>query len=292
MSALAPPNVKILVGVLMPNTTSTDSAFYTSEQYAQLTDGNTRVRLNVKQLPDGSVDFYGFYTGSKPEWQRVPVIAAEPHDDHLVADMGDGIKITWTPAVDPSSVMGIPALEGVTLKPAAWVFPPTDNAAKILVNPIYPPDYQDAIIWFPSQSQIAPIYLSLSVRKTPGVVTGVGEDVSGVWLDHARAGLGVPIPTSIADTLRGREFSSFDSFRRAFWVEVSKAQSLAGQFSEDSISRMRDGKAPRAREADMVGKRQTHNIHHVDQISEGGEVYNVNNLRVNTPKNHIDVHKN
>ena len=67
----------------------------------------------------------------------------------------------WTPATDPSSVMGIPALEGVTLKPAAWVFPPTEQAAKILVNPAYPPDYQDAIIWFPTQPQIAPIYLSL-----------------------------------------------------------------------------------------------------------------------------------
>jgi hypothetical protein len=30
----------------------------------------------------------------------------------------------------------------------------------------------------------------------------------------------------------------------------------------------------------------------VEQISEGGEVYNVDNLRVNTPKSHIDVHKN
>lgn len=119
------------------------------------------MRLNVKQVPGDAVDLYGFYTGTKPEWQRVPVIAAEPQGDQLVADMGDGIKITWTPAEDPSSVMGIPALEGVTLKPAAWVFPPTDNAAKILVNPIYPPDYQDAIIWFPSQPQIAPIYLSL-----------------------------------------------------------------------------------------------------------------------------------
>lgn len=161
LAAMVPPNVKVLLGVLMPNTTSADSAFYTAEQYAQLTDGNTRVRLHIKQLPDGSVDFYGFYTGSKPEWQRVPVIAAEPQGDQLVADMGGGIKITWSPATDPSSVMGIPALEGVTLKPAAWVFPPTEQAAKILVNPAYPPDYQDAIIWFPTQPQIAPIYLSL-----------------------------------------------------------------------------------------------------------------------------------
>ncbi|MDD2060589.1 S-type pyocin domain-containing protein [Pseudomonas sp. GD03860] len=69
--------------------------------------------------------------------------------------MGDGIKSTWTPAMAPSSVMGIPTLEGMTFKPASWVFPPTDNAAKILVNPVYPPDYQDAIIWFPSQPQLA-----------------------------------------------------------------------------------------------------------------------------------------
>ena len=55
---------------------------------------------------------------------------------------------------------------------------------------------------------------------------------------------------------------------------------------------MQEGKAPRARDGDMVGKRQTHDIHHVEQVSEGGEVYNVDNLRVNTPKNHIDVHKN
>lgn len=62
----------------------------------------------------------------------------------------------------PDAVLGIPALEGVTLNSAAWVFPPVDDAAKILIDPVYPPDYQDAIIWFPSQPQIAPIYLSLS----------------------------------------------------------------------------------------------------------------------------------
>ena len=32
LSTLAPPNVKIMVGMVLPNTTSPDSAFYTSEQ--------------------------------------------------------------------------------------------------------------------------------------------------------------------------------------------------------------------------------------------------------------------
>ncbi len=44
------------VALLMPNTSlSPDSAFYNKEQYAVLDTGRTRVRINVKTLPDGSV---------------------------------------------------------------------------------------------------------------------------------------------------------------------------------------------------------------------------------------------
>ena len=162
LSTLAPPNVKIIIGMVLPNTTSPDSAFYTSEQYAQLSEGNTRVRVNIKHLPDGSVSVYGFYTGTKREWQRVPVIAAQARGEQLVADMGDGIEVIWTPAADPNAVLGIPALEGASLQPAAWVYPPTEQADRILIKPVHPPDYQDAIIWFPNTG-IQPIYISLSV---------------------------------------------------------------------------------------------------------------------------------
>jgi len=148
--------------LLLPDDTSADSAFYTSEQYAQLSQGNTRVRVNVKHLPDSSVSVYGFYTGTKSEWQKVPVIEAKARGDQLVADIGNGVEVIWTPAADPKAVLGIPALEGVSLKPGVWVFPPTEQADKILVNPVPPPDYQDAIIWFPNTG-IQPIYISLSV---------------------------------------------------------------------------------------------------------------------------------
>lgn len=106
LSTLAPPNVKIIIGMLLPNTTSPDSAFYTSEQYAQLTEGTTRVRVNVKHLPDGSVSLYGFYTGTKREWQRVPVIAAQARGEQMVADLGNGIEIIWTPAENPDAALG------------------------------------------------------------------------------------------------------------------------------------------------------------------------------------------
>ena len=164
LAAVLPSAMGITVGLLIPNTTSPDSAFYSSEQYANLSNGNTRVRVTMKHLPDGSVDLYGFYTGGKSDWQNVPVIRADPRGDQLVADMGDGIEIIWTPAADPNAVLGIPALEGVTLKPAVWVYPPGPKTEQILISPAYPPDYQDAIIWFPSQPTIAPIYLSINVR--------------------------------------------------------------------------------------------------------------------------------
>jgi hypothetical protein len=161
-AGLAAPVAVGFVALLMPDTTSPDSAFYTSEQYAELNTGNTRARVNVKHLPDGSVSVYGFYTGTKTEWQQVPVIEASARGDQLVADIGNGIELIWTPAADPNAVLGIPALKGASLKPGAWVYPPTEQADKILVNPEHPPDFQDAIIWFPNTG-IQPIYISLSV---------------------------------------------------------------------------------------------------------------------------------
>lgn len=87
------------IGMLIPNTSiSPDSAFYTNDQYATLEAGRTRVRVNVKTLPDGSVNAYGFYTGGKAEWENVPVIEGKKDGDKFVADIGNGIGLTWTPA--------------------------------------------------------------------------------------------------------------------------------------------------------------------------------------------------
>lgn len=291
VSSVGLPLIVGTVTLLMPNTTSADSAFYTSEQYAQLRHGNTRVRANVKYLPDGAISAYGFYTGNKPEWQQVPVIAAQARGEQLVADIGNGIEVIWTPAVDTDEVLGIPALEGASLQPAAWVFPETEQAARILVNPEHPPEFQDAIIWFPSQPQIAPIYLSLNRRHVPGAVTGVGEKVPGVWLAGAGLGVGVPIPTRIADKLRGLEFSDFDRFRNAFWQEVAMDPELAKQFNPSNLERIKNGHAPKAMKVDHTGKRRSFELHHIEWISKGGALYDIDNMRINTPSNHIDIHR-
>ena len=155
------------VALLIPNTSlSPDSAFYTNEQYATLSAGRTRVRVNSKRLPDGSVSVYGFYTGGKKDWENVPVVEAQKDGEKYVADIGNGIGLTWTPA-SPDGVLGIPALEGASPLPPVWVYPPTEQADKILVNPTHPPDYQDAIITFPGTG-IQPIYISLSMPGDHG----------------------------------------------------------------------------------------------------------------------------
>jgi hypothetical protein len=99
------------------------------------------------------------------------------------------------------------------------------------------------------------------------------------------------VPTHIADKLQGREFSSFDAFRNAFWVEVANDPELAGQFSPQNITRMKDGLSPATRRQDIIGRRRVFELHHVEHIADGGAVYDVDNLRVNTPKNHIDLHR-
>jgi len=279
------------VALLMPNTSlSPDSAFYKHEQYAELEMGRTRVRINAKTLPDGSVNAYGFYTGGKKEWEFVRVIGADKKGEKFVAHIGKGIDLIWTPAANPYDALGIPALEGAPSLPTVWVYPPTEQANKILANPEHPPEYQDAIIWFPG-TPIEPIYIALSARHDAGVVTGVGEDVLGIWLAGANVGLGAPIPKRIADELRGREFKNFKTFRTAFWTAVKNDPELFSQFNEDAQDRLMSGNAPAVQEREAVGNRTTFEIHHIKRIADGGAVYDIDNLRVNTPKNHINQHK-
>ncbi|WP_256896544.1 HNH endonuclease signature motif containing protein, partial [Vibrio alginolyticus] len=53
---------------------------------------------------------------------------------------------------------------------------------------------------------------------------------------------------------------------------------------------MRRGYAPFPRYAEQVGGRQKYEIHHKEQIQYGGDVYNVDNMSITTPKNHIRIH--
>ena len=279
-----------VVALLWPSSLG-DSSLYTEEQLQSLKEGRTRVRLTVEQQADGTLKGYGYNTQKRRDWEMIPVVQFVAQGSQQVADFGDGVTLIWTPATDPSSTLGTPALEGAPQAPQIWIYPPTEQADNIIVSPIYPDAYKDFILVFPSDSGVQPLYIVMNVRKTPGTVTGQGEDVAGIWLIEASSGVGVPIPSDVADALRGREFKSFDTFRAALWKAVS-GSTASDQFVKQSVGRMRTGRAPRVRKADRVGGRLSYELHHIAKVSEGGGVYDVDNLRVNTPRNHIDLHRN
>lgn len=158
--------------------------------------------------------------------------------------------------------------------------------------PAWDTGYRELILIPPASSGLQPIYLMFNdPRSLPGEVTGLGQEVSGNWLDPASREQGAPVPAQIADKLRWRTFSSFDSFRKAFWTEVGNDPELSKQFIQANQKRMNQGLAPRASDKDTVRGRRSFELHHDKPISQDGAVYDLDNLRVTTPKRHIDIHR-
>lgn len=153
-----------LVALFMPSNLG-DSALYTDEQLRGLEQARTRVRLRVEQQADGSLKGYGFYTGKNRDWEMVDVVQFKLRDSRFIADLGEGVELIWTPAVDGSDILGIPAQEAAPQAPHIWVYPPTKAADGILVNPVYPPEYRDFILVFPPGSLVRPVYIVLNVPK-------------------------------------------------------------------------------------------------------------------------------
>ncbi|VVQ24987.1 hypothetical protein PS925_05635 [Pseudomonas fluorescens] len=272
-----------------------DGTLHTDEQLRRMSHAPTRVRFQFRRDTEGVMQVYGIHSGASGD-DSVRTVKVEWNSDKTAMEAKlNGITILWTPQRGPlGSMLPLVYPEHGEQLNTILVHPiPENTDTQIEGLPGEDITAEDCILVFPADTGLKSLYVVFSrpARLTPGTVTGVGEDVSGVWLEHARTGSGAPIPTTIADSLRGREYSTFDSFRRAFWTAVSRDGAVAGQFSDDSLERMRNGKAPRARLMDTAGKRISHEIHHVELISEGGEVYNVDNLRIHTPKNHVELHQ-
>ncbi|EIU7169420.1 TPA: pyocin-S1 [Pseudomonas aeruginosa] len=201
--------------------------------------------------------------------------------------------LTWTPASppgnqNPSSTTPVvpkpvPVYEGATLTPVKAT---PETYPGVITLP------EDLIIGFPADSGIKPIYVMFrDPRDVPGAATGKGQPVSGNWLGAASQGEGAPIPSQIADKLRGKTFKNWRDFREQFWIAVANDPELSKQFNPGSLAVMRDGGAPYVRESEQAGGRTKIEIHHKVRIADGGGVYNMGNLVAVTPKRHIEIHK-
>lgn len=147
-----------LVALVWPSELG-DSALYSEEQLRSLQRARSQMRLHIEQREDGTLKGYGFYTGNHASWQMIDVVQFQVRGEQFVADLGEGVELIWTPAIDPGDTLGIPALEAAPQAPVVWIYPPTEKAAQILVNPIYPPEYRDFILVFPVDSGVRPLYV-------------------------------------------------------------------------------------------------------------------------------------
>ncbi|EDV5024322.1 hypothetical protein ID80_005054 [Salmonella enterica subsp. enterica serovar Ball] len=215
----------------------------------------------------------------------VPAVAGAPERIILVNPAPPPARPSDTGNQQPVPVT--PVHTGTEVKPVEAITVTTTPAA-------YGDGLRDFIYWRPDATGtgVEPVYVMLSnPRDMPGKASGKGEPVGEGWLNNAGKDLGSPIPSQIADKLRRREFPNFDSFRKALWTEVGKDPELLKQLRGNNQENLKNGYSPFTPKSERVGGRTRYELHHVKPISEGGAVYNIDGIRVTTPKLHIELHK-
>ncbi|MEE4691444.1 S-type pyocin domain-containing protein [Pseudomonas alliivorans] len=201
-------------------------------------------------------------------------------------------SLIWTPiarpadssTVSPLRPPALPADPGTTVAPVA---PELETYPAIDRN-----DPDDYILVSPIDSGLPDTYLLFKdPRSIPGVASGYGATVDANWLKNSAKSQGAPIPSSIAEQLRGQKFNSFDGLREAIWLAASKDPELSRHFSFINNREVLKKRAPYALPEDRIGSRVKLEIHHKHWISNGGAVYDLDNLTIMTPKEHIQTHR-
>lgn len=231
-------------------------------------------KISIK-TPNNAEGWLGIAPAVVP-WPIPPASSWKP----LVPPGSEHLGSTTSP-ITPTMPVVNPGNPAIPVLPQNETFPAVDEGEIGARIPGFPGDMD-----LPS-----PDALFRDRRDDPGVATGVGQAVSGIWLGEAARGEGAPIPSHIADQLRLQEFRNFHGFRRAFWKAVAADPDLKSQFTPIDLHLMKRGKAPYAPADDQNGGRIKHEIHHLEEVAQGGAVYDMDNLVIMTPRRHIDLHK-
>jgi len=275
-----------------------DLTTYDAEQLRDIAQANREIELPVaigSRTVDNTTEFYVAATNGTTVPRKVPVRLAiyDPVLNLYRSESPDAQSpgMTWTPIISPGNAStALPVTQPV----AAPYTGATATAleGRIDTNPeldLY--SFGGSIYIFPTESGIPPQFVMFRDRRSePGVSSGAGKLVSENWMGTASMPEGAPIPAQIADKLRGRRFSTFKNFRSEFWKAVSNDELLNGQFTKLRQMDMKQGLAPTTFPQDQVGRRIKYEIHHIIPIGEGGEVYDMDNLQIMTPKSHIQTH--
>ncbi|WP_426809533.1 S-type pyocin domain-containing protein [Pseudomonas sp. WOUb67] len=253
------------------------------------------LRMGDKRDEIGPTELFVAHTDGALAPSAVPVLAArfDAQSGHYVVTTDDvpSRTLLWTPAVEPSdNSTTLP----VTPPPTTTLVGPKLEPlqGRLDVHPDLPDvGFDDYIIIFPADSGLPPLYVMFKNRRyIAGEVVGKGELIKGEFLYEGNRE-GAPVPMQIASKMRGRTVSSWNAYRRQLWRLIGRSSLFEGQFDEASHAQMLRGLAPFAPEAEWVGGRTKYEIHHIKFISEGGGVYDNDNLVIVSPKFHIEIHR-
>jgi hypothetical protein len=202
---------------------------------------------------------------------------------------------TWTP-LQPPGVEHLGSTQTPITTPVPAVYPGAPVVPVLPANETFPAVDEGqigaSIPGFPADMELpSPDVLFLDRRDDPGIATGTGRDVTGIWLGEDARTDGAPIPRQIADKLRGREFANFHRFREAFWRAVAEEKNLRKQFNVTNLRFMSKGTAPFPSKDDHYGGRQKFELHHHVEVAKGGAVFDMENILVMTPRRHIRLHQ-
>lgn len=281
-----------LVGMMPGKLNEGEQDFIDRMRLAQMREAPTRVRYTWENDINGNPVPRGYHTPPGKDMVRVRKMEWDRRYEAytFTTEEESPVIIIWTPDNSGVNTPSNTGNQAPPKLPGTILVNPLPDGTKISSTTTPAPDeknFADYILILPV-SDIPPIYIY--IRNNPGQVTGKGQKVTGTWLADVNQGNGSPIPSQIADKLRGRTFSNFDRFREAFWEEVSNDPELRSQFNTSNRDAMEKGYSPFVRKVDRAGLRDKFELHHIQPISKGGAVYDVDNLGVTTPKKHIEIH--
>lgn len=287
------PVAALLVGMLPGRLNDGEQDFIDRMRAEQMRNAPTRVRFTWENDASGDPIPRGWHTPPGKDSVRVRWMEWDSRRNAYTFTTEEDPRVTliWTPdSTGENRPWNTGNQNPVRIPNPVMVDPlPEDTGIGATTSPT-PEEktFADYILTLPVDG-VPPIYVYL--RHNPGQVTGKGQKVSGIWLSDANMGNGSPVPSQIADQLRGRTFTDFDQFRKAFWLEVSRDPGLMEQFNRGNRGNIKVGKAPSPRQNEQVGGKVKYEIHHIQPVGEGGEVYNVDNMGIVTPKRHIEIHR-
>ncbi|OEF57951.1 S-type pyocin domain-containing protein [Enterovibrio norvegicus] len=145
-----------------------DGTIYGNEELYQLAEAVTRVRFRIYEDDNGNPQIVGIHTGEyDPYGDTVRIIKAKSDGgQNFVADVGEGLTITWFPEDDESAKLQLPGYPDESDFDISniWVNPIDDDGQEVTsyINPIPDTDIVDSIFVFPADSGIPPLYAVFS----------------------------------------------------------------------------------------------------------------------------------